>query len=242
MRRRSDGFGAPSPQFINLSSHLGNYRMAGSSSSSSFLATSHAHQWKYDVILSFMGEDTCDNFISHPYAALFDKGIETLVDYQLRKRQEIAPSLLQTIQESHVAVINSEKVQKWKAGLTKAANLSGWDSKVIRTERELINQIVKHVLKILEQAMHCGLEHLVGINSGIEQIKKVLAIGSSDWGVWILGIWGMDGMGKTTIAEFILSQIYCQLRGSHKSGKSGQKNYILPWAIFNWTTLLQRYI
>ncbi|KAL6195123.1 hypothetical protein ACLB2K_030744 [Fragaria x ananassa] len=45
-----------------------------------------------------------------------------------------------------------EKVNQWRADLTKVANLSGWDSKNYRSERELIEDIVKFVLKEVLQA------------------------------------------------------------------------------------------
>ncbi|XP_004296315.1 PREDICTED: formin-like protein 20-like [Fragaria vesca subsp. vesca] len=45
-----------------------------------------------------------------------------------------------------------EKVKQWRADLTKVGNLSGWDSKNHKSERELVEDIVKVVLKeVLQQ-------------------------------------------------------------------------------------------
>ncbi|PRQ35443.1 putative TIR domain-containing protein [Rosa chinensis] len=43
------------------------------------------------------------------------------------------------------------KVEQWKADLTKVGNLSGWNLKDYKTERDLIEHIVKFVLKTVRQ-------------------------------------------------------------------------------------------
>nr|XP_007160451.1 hypothetical protein PHAVU_002G323300g [Phaseolus vulgaris]ESW32445.1 hypothetical protein PHAVU_002G323300g [Phaseolus vulgaris] len=60
---------------------------------------------KHDVFLSFRGEDTRDNFISHLYAALQRKNIQAYIDYRLLRGQEISPVLLSAIEESKIYVI-----------------------------------------------------------------------------------------------------------------------------------------
>ncbi|KAF8029250.1 hypothetical protein BT93_E1808 [Corymbia citriodora subsp. variegata] len=60
----------------------------------------------YHVFLSFRGEDIRNNFISHLYTALDQKGIYTYVDSEkLRKGEQIAPALMNAIEESHIAII-----------------------------------------------------------------------------------------------------------------------------------------
>ncbi|XP_034679886.1 disease resistance protein RPV1-like [Vitis riparia] len=81
-----------------------------SSSSSNF-------KWRYDVFLSFRGEDTRKNFISHLYLALDNANIKTFKDdEELRKGEEIAPELLKAIEESRIAIIVFSKTyahSKW---------------------------------------------------------------------------------------------------------------------------------
>ena len=60
---------------------------------------------KYDVFLSFRGEDTRDNITSHLCEALNQKKVETYIDYKLEKGEGIGPSLIQAIEESHVSVV-----------------------------------------------------------------------------------------------------------------------------------------
>ncbi|XP_024030978.1 disease resistance protein RLM3 [Morus notabilis] len=47
------------------------------------------------------------------------------------------------------------KVDEWKVALTKASNLSGWDSRSLRPESKLIKEIVGDIKKKLEQ-LHDG--------------------------------------------------------------------------------------
>ncbi|KAH9782236.1 hypothetical protein KPL71_008809 [Citrus sinensis] len=60
---------------------------------------------KYDVFLSFRGEDTRGNFTSHLFSALSKKHIETFIDDQLIRGDEISQSLLDAIEASTISVI-----------------------------------------------------------------------------------------------------------------------------------------
>ncbi|KAH9783028.1 Disease resistance-like protein DSC1 [Citrus sinensis] len=233
-----------------------------------------AAQCKYDVFVSFRGEDTRDNFTSHLVAALCRKKIKTFIDEQLDRGDEISPALLDAIERSKISVIifsenyasskwcldelvkilecknkNAqmvvpvfyhvdpsdvrkqtgsfgdafvkhekqfkgipEKVQKWRVVLTEASNLSGWDSMNIRPEAKLVDEIIEDILKKLkDKSFSSDFEGLVGIYSRIEQIKSLLCVGLPDF--QIIGIWGMGGIGKTTIAGAIFNQISNDFEG-----------------------------
>ncbi|XP_028806101.1 TMV resistance protein N-like [Neltuma alba] len=72
--------------------------------SSSYCRSNRRH--KYDVFLSFRGEDTRKNFADHLYAALCHNGLITFRDEEELGRGEIIkPSLLQAIEESLSAII-----------------------------------------------------------------------------------------------------------------------------------------
>ncbi|RXH87761.1 hypothetical protein DVH24_034661 [Malus domestica] len=60
---------------------------------------------KYDVFISFRGEDTHLTFTSHLHAALLREKIETYIDYKLKKGDEIGPALLEAIEKSRLSVI-----------------------------------------------------------------------------------------------------------------------------------------
>ncbi|TQD81788.1 hypothetical protein C1H46_032649 [Malus baccata] len=70
------------------------------SSSSSF------KRWKYDVYLSFRGEDTRMNFTDHLYFALKDAGVNVFIDDDgLRRGASMENDLNQAIQGSKIAVV-----------------------------------------------------------------------------------------------------------------------------------------
>ena len=69
-------------------------------------SSSSSRKWKYDVFLSFRGEDTRKNFTDHLYATLKQKGIITFRDDKNLKRGEsISPELLKAIEESMFAIV-----------------------------------------------------------------------------------------------------------------------------------------
>ncbi|XP_059454444.1 disease resistance protein RPV1-like [Corylus avellana] len=74
-------------------------------SSSSSSSSSITCQWTYDVFLSFRGEDTRNNFIAHLYAALRQKGINTYIDNDLERGENISLALLKAVRESRISVI-----------------------------------------------------------------------------------------------------------------------------------------
>ncbi|KAJ9551691.1 hypothetical protein OSB04_015736 [Centaurea solstitialis] len=72
-------------------------------SSTSFI---HKSSFKYDVFLSFRGEDTRTNFVDHLYHALKRESIETYKDDKnLEKGKKISKELIEAIQDSRFHVI-----------------------------------------------------------------------------------------------------------------------------------------
>ncbi|XP_024042944.1 TMV resistance protein N [Citrus clementina] len=229
---------------------------------------------KYDVSVSFRGEDTRDNFTSHLYLALSRKNIQTFIDDQLNRGYEISESLVKAIKASAISVIifsedyassrwcldelaeileckklsfvlpffyrvdpsdvrnqtgsfgdfskleerfeqNSEKPQTWRKGLREAAGLSGFHYRSIRPESELINEVVNHILKRLLEELFRPRDNksqLVGVESRVEEIESLLSVESKD--VYALGIWGIGGIGKTTIARATFDKISRYFEGS----------------------------
>ena len=68
-------------------------------------SSSSTPKFKYDVFLSFRGDDTRNSFTSHLRKALDDKKIETFTDDKLERGDEISPSLLKAIEESRISVV-----------------------------------------------------------------------------------------------------------------------------------------
>ncbi|XP_062020849.1 disease resistance protein RPV1-like [Rosa rugosa] len=76
-------------------------QLVAPSSSSSALIKS----WKYDVFLSFRGEDTRYGFTSHLYHSLVQNGISTFKDDGLQIGEAVSPALVKQIEESKASII-----------------------------------------------------------------------------------------------------------------------------------------
>ncbi|KAJ9707308.1 hypothetical protein PVL29_002339 [Vitis rotundifolia] len=86
-------------------------KTAAAAAASSTAPSSSSCDWKYGVFLSFRGEDTCNNFTSHLYKALDQKGIDTYMDdKKMRTGEEISPTLVTAIQRSRCSIICLEEL------------------------------------------------------------------------------------------------------------------------------------
>jgi hypothetical protein len=65
----------------------------------------HNSQKKYDVFISFRGEDTRTNFTAQLHQALTNRNIESYIDYNLVKGHEVGPALAKAIEDSHMSLV-----------------------------------------------------------------------------------------------------------------------------------------
>ncbi|XP_038889350.1 disease resistance protein RPV1-like [Benincasa hispida] len=102
------------------------------------------------------------------------------------------------------------KMEAWREALTTVSHMSGW---VLREENEanLIQEIVQEVLKKLDHAtmqLHVA-KYPVGI---AKQVMNLLSQVMSD-GITMFGLYGIGGMGKTTLAKALYNKIANKFEG-----------------------------
>ncbi|KAG7969826.1 hypothetical protein I3843_07G051900 [Carya illinoinensis] len=107
--------------------------------------------------------------------------------------------------------IDMEKMQTWRVALKEVGNISGWHFH-LRYESTIVQEIIKMILQGLSRNFSTLSKDLVGIESRVEEMMNILGIGLDD--VRFIGIHGMSGVGKTTLAEVIYDRVSYQFEAS----------------------------
>ncbi|PNY10412.1 disease resistance protein (TIR-NBS-LRR class), partial [Trifolium pratense] len=105
------------------------------------------------------------------------------------------------------------KVIRWARAMADLAELVGWDVRNKPEFRE-IQIIVQEVIKTLGHKFSGFADDLIGINPRVEAVKSLLQLNSEDDEFRVVGILGMAGIGKTTIASVLYDRISSQFDAS----------------------------
>ncbi|KAM0042661.1 putative TIR domain, P-loop containing nucleoside triphosphate hydrolase [Helianthus debilis subsp. tardiflorus] len=191
------------------------------------------HKFHYDVFLSFRGEDTRHTISNDLYNALIDAGIHTFRDdipSELIKSieesrasivvfskdyassrwclDELQTGSFESAFARHDVGFDREKVEKWRAALTEAVGLEGWELYHIESmleKSEFVHEIVTKVRRKVKPKLFVA-KHPVGLDSRVEELRSLIKDGLDNG--CIIGIHGIKGIGKTTIVKEFYNTLF----------------------------------
>ncbi|CAN1813249.1 Disease resistance protein RUN1 [Linum perenne] len=156
-------------------------------------SSSYVGEWEYDVFLCFRG-DTRFGFTSHLLNALSNKQIRTFIDNKLEKTESI-DKLISILQRSALSVVlYSEKFA-----------YSIWCLEEVVTIARRMAEFGHRVLPVFYRVVPSDV-------TDDSRIERLLDMDTLD-DTRIIGLWGMSGVGKTTLAEACYKRIISSNKG-----------------------------
>ncbi|KAM1722647.1 hypothetical protein ACFX11_021332 [Malus domestica] len=219
---------------------------------------------RWDVFLSFRGEDTRATITKSLYEALKSRGVRVFLDDDgLDRGDDIAPSLLEAIDDSAAAIVvlsrryadsrwcleelakicessrrclilpvfyqvdpsdvrrqrgpfsehfsahelqyGNAVVSRWRSAMAKVGGKAGYVCNSSSKEAEVVQGLVKKVLNEIRKTPVGLASYTVGLDSRVEDVMRLLDVRSN--GVRVVGIHGMGGVGKTTLAKALFNRL-----------------------------------
>ncbi|CAH8314926.1 unnamed protein product [Eruca vesicaria subsp. sativa] len=135
-------------------------------------------------------------------ASYLDK-LVTVLQWQREKKMLVVP-VFYGISPSDIVVVPEEhgsddRIREWSSALKELRKLPPHQSREGCDDSELVDEIVKTVYEKLFPTKK------IGINSRLLEFENLVS--KQPWGIRRIGMWGMPGIGKTTLAKTVFDQI-----------------------------------
>ncbi|KAF8006483.1 hypothetical protein BT93_K0702 [Corymbia citriodora subsp. variegata] len=113
--------------------------------------------------------------------------------------------------------VNSNTIQRWKEVLRNIVGLSGYvrDNIDGGHESKLVRIVLRRVRQALKKDEQCVPDKLFGIDLHVEEVMRKLGVNNDEQAikvcgedVYVVGICGMPGVGKTTLAKVVFNEMY----------------------------------
>ncbi|CAI0427639.1 unnamed protein product [Linum tenue] len=105
--------------------------------------------------------------------------------------------------------LDAGTIKEFEEALREVGKLKGWHVTKSDGQGAIAKEVVEKVRKHLDTSYTLVTDELVGIDSHVEEVTNLLNLGYE--GVKIVGIYGMAGIGKTTIAKAVYNKVRGQL-------------------------------
>ncbi|XP_034910625.1 disease resistance protein RPV1-like [Populus alba] len=183
---------------------------------------------KYQVFLSFRGEDTRKNFTDHLYWALVQAGFHTFRDDdEIRRGENIELELQKAIQESKISIIVFSKNyarSRWCLDeLVKIMEHKRTAGSIVLpvfyhvNPSEVRNQTGSFAAAFVEQEKRFKeeIERVKGWRIALKEVADLAGSWLQDGshGAAIALLYGIGGVGKTTIAKSVFNQNFYKFQG-----------------------------